>query len=411
MDSKLIIGAVRSVTKVWAKQRKSEERQAGNLSRRSRVMTRCSSRYTLKDAAHEFMEAAYMKASANNTLPANARQIMYAARGPIQDATGEALDDKYFTQTLLPEFMRACHLKTKDWDVVFDARGHFHEPHTEKSVNLGTIAVRQYLGERPSYGSDSVISNCPLWPTSGPKHRFSAVLFLEKEGFNPLLEKVELAKRFDIGIMSTKGMSVTAARLLVDRVCGDNNIPLLVLHDFDKAGFSILGTLTRSSARYRFKNRIKVIDLGLRLQDVEEMELESESFSITDNASTRRNLCKNGATEEEIEFLMDGNRVELNAMSTSQLIEWLEKKLLANGIKKVVPDGETLEQAYRRSMKHELVQQRIAAIEEKAEQRAKACKVPTNLKSRVVKKMKDYPSLPWDKAVELVVSGRLGGAN
>ena len=42
---------------------------------------------TLKDAAFGVMEEAYLKAGANGTLPANARQIYYAARGPIK-ATG-----------------------------------------------------------------------------------------------------------------------------------------------------------------------------------------------------------------------------------------------------------------------------------------------------------------------------------
>ena len=43
------------------------------------------------------------RASANNTLPANARQIMYAARKYIQERTGKQLNDTYFTQTLLPD--------------------------------------------------------------------------------------------------------------------------------------------------------------------------------------------------------------------------------------------------------------------------------------------------------------------
>jgi hypothetical protein len=30
---------------------------------------------------------------------------MYAARGAIQEATGKPLDGKYYTQTLLPDYM------------------------------------------------------------------------------------------------------------------------------------------------------------------------------------------------------------------------------------------------------------------------------------------------------------------
>ena len=94
--------------------------------------------------------------------------------------------------------------------------------------------------------------------TRGPRHRFGAILFIEKEGFMPLFEAVHLAERFDIAIMSTKGVSVTAARQLVDELCGEHDIPLLVLHDFDKSGFTIVGTLQRDTRRYSFENAIEV---------------------------------------------------------------------------------------------------------------------------------------------------------
>lgn len=85
---------------------------------------------TIKDVAYEVMEQAYLKASGGGTLPALARQVMYAARPIIQEKTGKILNDQYFTQGLLPDYIEehGC----DDWNVVFDARGHFHEPHTGK---------------------------------------------------------------------------------------------------------------------------------------------------------------------------------------------------------------------------------------------------------------------------------------
>ena len=47
--------------------------------RRDQVMER-KRNISIKAAAWEVMEAAYLKASANGTLPANARQVYYAAR-------------------------------------------------------------------------------------------------------------------------------------------------------------------------------------------------------------------------------------------------------------------------------------------------------------------------------------------
>ena len=73
-----IRGAVRSVTKDWAKQRKAEERNRNAaLKRRIRLMP--SYRVTLREAAFEVMEVAYLAASDGGSLPVKPRQIMYAA--------------------------------------------------------------------------------------------------------------------------------------------------------------------------------------------------------------------------------------------------------------------------------------------------------------------------------------------
>jgi hypothetical protein len=50
---------------------------------------------------------------------------MYAARPHIQKVTGKPLNDAYFTQTLLPDYIEENGV---EWDVVYDARGHFTEP-------------------------------------------------------------------------------------------------------------------------------------------------------------------------------------------------------------------------------------------------------------------------------------------
>jgi len=102
------------------------------------------------------MEEAYLKASGNGTLPANARQIMYATRGKILELTGlKKFKDSYFTQVLLPDYMTEYDDETEDWDVVYDSRGALTEPHTGLRVALGTIAVRVstsasvHLSDRP----------------------------------------------------------------------------------------------------------------------------------------------------------------------------------------------------------------------------------------------------------------------
>ena len=104
-----------------------------------------------------------------------------------------------------------------------------------------------------------------------------------------------------------------------------HDIPLLLLHDFDKSGFSIAGTLKRSTRRYTFARQFKVHDLGLRLEDVEGLETEEVTHNASDN-KVAANLRKNGATLEEIDFLMS-QRVELNAFASDELVTFIERKL------------------------------------------------------------------------------------
>jgi hypothetical protein len=340
------------------------------------------------------MERAYLKASANGTLPANARQIMYAARPLIQQQTEKKLDDQYFTQTLLPDYMREYSVP---WNVVFDDRGHFHEPHTDRSIGLGTLAVRHYLGSMREPTFDEAGFGAASIKTFGPRCRFGAILFIEKEGFMPLFEHVQLSARHDLAIMSTKGLSNTAARLLVDDMCGRYGIPLLVLHDFDKAGFSIVGTLKQSNRRYQFRNGIEVIDLGLRLPDVEDLESE-DAFDRGAEYKIRANLRDNGATAEEIEFLLT-SRVELNAFASDQLIDFIERKLEEHGIKKVVPDEERLAEAFQLFAHSARVEEAVeAALQDDRE----SIEVPADLSQKVRAYLEDHPETSWEVAVQII---------
>src|SRR5262245_21667608 len=99
--------------------------------------------------------------------------------------------------------------------------------------NTSTASARRRF--RPSPKARSPTATRPR----GPQHRYGAILFIEKEGFHDLFKAVRLAERYDLALMSSKDMSVTAARSLIDEL---TDVPVLVLHDFDKQGFSILGT-------------------------------------------------------------------------------------------------------------------------------------------------------------------------
>jgi hypothetical protein len=393
-----MVDALETAASKWTRQKKSEERHPGNIRYRASRMTK-EPRTTQKDAAWEIMEEAYMAASGGGTLPAMARQIYYQARPKIMAMT----DDKelaygYFSQTLLPDYIEEHGV---DWNVVYDARGHFEEPHTNRRIGCGTIEVGNYLhamSEKPTIVAPE-FSDASV-EVIGPSGGISGVMFCEKEGFNPLLKAVNLANRYDLMIISTKGVSVTAARLLVDQVCGDNDLPLFVLHDFDVAGFMILGTLQRDTRRYQFSNAIKVTDLGLRLEDIAGLEREPAAATKTSEANLRTQLAENGASDAEIDILLN-ERVELNAMTSDDLIAMIERKLKDYGLKKVVPDDDMLADAYRTF--HRSKELREAFEEMESEFEETEVKVPKTLNKQVRAMLKKHPDLRWDDAIQVVL--------
>jgi DNA topoisomerase VI subunit B len=390
-----IVDAVTKVTKEWGKVRKAEERHLSQVHKRSEKLLR-DRKVNIIDAAYAVMPEAWAAASSNGTLPANVRQLMYAARPTIQEITGQPLDDKYFTQTLVPDYLADTGV---DWDVLYDDRGHFREPHTNREIGIGTLRVREYLAERrePTIKQATLAAAHIL--TSGPAGNYSAVLFIEKEGFLPLFERVQLAERYDIAIMSTKGMSTTAGRRLVESLCGGpHGLTFFVLHDFDKSGFSIFATLQRNTRRYRFQHSINIIDLGLRLRDVNEMNLASEQANDAGSESSRaENLADNGATPEEIKFLLK-RRVELNAMTSEQLVRLIETKLSAHSLTKVIPDDAMLAETFRSVVRGEqarkIVERAMAEMTHDDQG-----PTPDTLKDQVVDLLRQHPTWRWDQAV------------
>jgi hypothetical protein len=392
--------ALRAATKKWTRQKKSEERYPSNRRFRVSRMTK-EPRTTQKEAAWEIMEEAYMAASGNDTLPALARQIFYQARPKIMAMTDDKeLDYGYFGQTLLPDYMEEHGVS---WNVIYDARGSFEEPHTNRRIGCGTLEVRNYLAsmkDTPSVLAAS-FSDAEV-NVIGPAGGFSGVLYCEKEGFNPLFKAVDLANRHDLMIISNKGLSVTAARELIDEICGGSKLPLFLLHDFDFDGFKIAGTLQRDTRRYQFGYSFEVVDLGLRLEDIRGLEREPAAETKMSEESRREQLVNNGATPAEIEILLH-ERVELNAMTSDALIAMIERKLKDYGLKKVVPTDDVLAETYRAFHRSNQLFDKFEELEEEFDEQAEDIAVPKTLRKKVIAILKEHPDLRWDDAIKIVL--------
>lgn len=412
-----ITKALASVLATWRKHKRKLRRDQQVSQRELNRMHQPAKKVSIKAAVTQVMKDAYIHASGNGTLPANARQIMYAARGAVQRLTGGRLWSRssYFTQTLLPDFLAEHPDLTADWDVVYDARGTFTEPHSGHAVPLGTLAVRRYVD---SWRPPSVGALEPAVPlnvfTGGPAGRYRSALFVEKEGFNELFAAAGTRELYDVAIFSSKGMSTTAARQLVDRLSAEG-VTVFLLHDFDASGMTIAGTIHSDGRRYIFEGRPNVIDLGLRLQQVQEMGLESEEFTFKQDADPRENLRSQGATKEECNFLVRGRRgkswwgerVELNAMSSPQFIEFVHSQLEAHGVEKLVPDEEVLAAAYwqvrRRDALMKEIERRLAEsqLADSGDGDRQILATPDDLSERV-RDLLDGTKLNWISAVQQI---------
>ncbi len=169
-----------------------------------------------------------------------------------------------------------------------------------------------------------------------------------------------------------------------------------------RKGFNRCLIVSRDTRRYQFESDFEVIDLGLRLADVQAMGLQSEgaASSKSSAAAIRARLSNSGATPEECEFLVH-QRVELNAMTSEQFVAFIKRKLTEHGVEKIVPSKQTLDKAYQlfeRSRRLEETFDKMAKALETADARA-----PNDIKKRVTEIMRKRPTLRWDAAVKEVL--------
>lgn len=370
--------ALADVGKKWTRQIKAEERSP--RTRRYRSSMYASRRISFKEICFDNMEAAWMKASGDGRLPTYWRQVFYVMRPLVEEhheSPGELRDETF--KNILDEYIEK---RRPGWDILRGARGVFKEPHralADNGLAMSTMNVRDYLGaDSPSARVESL----PIrFPTQGAVNRIAAVLICEKEGFDELLEAAGVPERFDLALMSTKGISAIAARDLASGL----GVPCYTLHDLDKNGFVMIGGFPFAT------------DLGIRLEDVEEWGLAPESQTHSNPDKTRENLLRNGATPAEADFISNGERVELNMFTGPDFIEFVEGKLCEHGVEKVVPDDETLEAAWKRVHVADRVNKLIEARWETAD----VPPMPDDLADRI---RESDSTLSWDEALYYVMT-------
>lgn len=321
-----IAAAFKSATKDLHKEKKQRERDAR---RRTTPQRTTYDRVTLREAVFRVMDAAVAATSGDGAYRFPCRNLFYAVRPRIQELTDEELKYGYFSQTLVVDYERQVEPIT---GMYRDPRGTLHEPHTGKSVPLGTLEVADYVF---------------------PRHVFDKILYVEKEGLTPIFESAQLAERFDMAIAAGKGQPVEAVRSLFKRA-ERGEYRLFVLHDADPAGYSIARTIAEATRRMP-NHRVDVVDLGLTVDAAIDRGLETESFTrrkalpqwMHPRLTDQERDWFQGRLISEYPRQWECARVELNALTAPDLIAYIEEGLATHDADQKItpPDDAVAEEA------------------------------------------------------------------
>jgi hypothetical protein len=280
---------------------------------------------TAKSVVYENMLEVVAIISGNGEDDFNARQILYRMRPIIKEATDQELSTKNFTK-ILTEYEN----DNGEIDGMYrDPRGSISHPHSGDVIPLGTRTVEDY--ERP------------FW-------EFNKILVIEKEGFSEALRKRGRDKRHDCMVLSSKGYTTRALKDLVDKLADhDEPVTVYAAHDADASGTMIYQTL-QEATKARGARKIEIVNIGLEPWEAVEMDFDVEEFEQgeTKDGEERQRPVANYVREydeahgEGWADWLQTSRVELNAMTTPELIEWLDRKMAEHGAVKLIPASKVI---------------------------------------------------------------------
>jgi hypothetical protein len=274
------------------------------------------------------MEQQIVAVSSNRTYRFHWRQVYYRMRPIVMDQAGEILRWNNFSQKLVRRYLK----EHGDEPMAYrDSRGTFYMPHTGESFPLGTLEVERFVR---------------------PRYSFNKILVVEKEGFFEALKADRWPERHDCALLTSKGQPTDAARDLIDLIGeSDEPVKVFLIHDCDAAGTIIFQSF-QDETEARPKRSIEIVNLGL---DVEEaMGLASGRLvDIEDVSYEKKQPVARYVRPHQAEWLQT-HRVELNAFTTAEFIEWLDEKMEPFKSKVVPPADhmsgrlrETIEQRVR----------------------------------------------------------------
>jgi hypothetical protein len=166
----------------------------------------------------------------------------------------------------------------------------------------------------------------------------------------------------------------------------------------------------QEATRAREARKIEIVNIGLEPWEAVAMGLEVETFP----ASDKRKPVADYVVEvgEGWDEWLQTHRVELNAMTTPQLIEWLDGKMATHGDGKLIPPEDVLVEELAAETEKRLRTEITSLILEEAGLEARiaeakaALSLPggASLKRGVVKMFEHNAETSWRAHIEAVVA-------
>jgi hypothetical protein len=284
--------------------------------RKARRPSSGTGRASQKDIVLDNLDQAIANVSGEGQFRFNQRQVLYVIRKIVHDETGATLTAANFANIITDYENEHGEIP----GMYREPRGSIYHPHREETITLGTLMVEEY--ERPAW-------------------TYNKIMYIEKEGFSEALKAARWAERHDCTLMSSKGYTTRAARDLVDKLAKhDEDVTIFCVHDADAYGTMIYQTF-QEETKARGARKIHIVNLGLEPWEAMEMGLEVEGVEAGDRRKPVAHYFREREDGEYWETWLQTHRVELNAMTTPQFIEWLDGKMAAHH--KLVPPPDVLD--------------------------------------------------------------------
>lgn len=277
-----------------------------------------------------YMDEAFKLASTDGKYAITARQMWYKIR-EISGAPDEAYTA--FTQTVLTEWINK-HPEYED-KINFANRGVFYIG--DKQDGLGTANVRNFINniDKASntfncYGG--VSDNVYIDDNFNVEYKYDKVLYIEKTGFDDIFKAEKIGEKYHMIIVSGQGFATRAAKTILYAL-QNKGLKLYCMHDLDISGVNIFKSFQTTNDK--FEHPIDIEDLGITIEDVYRYNIQPEQ--VEKGKSDRDKLL---SMSDEYRSFFDGvthyNRVELNAFTTKQILEIMDRKLsLVNNLPKI----------------------------------------------------------------------------